>query len=432
LLDAVRTHSLPLRAPIDLGPLLEQIGRARYVLLGEASHGTHEYYSWRAEISQRLIERYGFQFIAVEGDWPHCYGVNRYVKGLPESGESAREVLHHFDRWPTWMWANEEVESLVKWLRAYNDHQSPDDKVGFYGLDVYSLWDSLYQVMSRLAKHNPEALPAARQAFRCFEPYGEDVQEYARATRWVDASCEDDVVKLLADVQRFAAPSPHDGAESLLSANQNALVVKNAERYYRMMVRGGPESWNVRDLHMVETLERLMRHHAPDAKGIIWEHNTHVGDARYTDMLDDGMVNVGQLVRERHGDNGVAIVGFGSFRGKVIAGREWEAPMERMTLIPARTDSWEELFHRVGPQNRMILFESGPRMHAAFLEPRGHRAVGVVYRPEHEQFGNYVPSVLPLRYDAFLYFDETQALRPLHQVQSRHAGEVPETYPSGV
>jgi erythromycin esterase len=432
LIDGVRNLSLPLRDPIDLEPLLEHLSRARYVLLGEASHGTHEYYSWRAEISQRLIERHGFNFIAVEGDWPDCHRINRFVKGLPDSGENAREVLHHFQRWPTWMWANEEVEQLVKWLRRYNDRLPAEKRIGFYGLDVYSLWDSLYQVMGYLAKHLPQGLPDARRAFQCFEPYGEDVQEYARATRWVDASCEDEVVALLADLHRLKEIPPHDGREAHFNAEQNALVVKNAEHYYRTMVRGGPDSWNIRDQHMIETLERLMRHHGPEAKAIVWEHNTHIGDARYTDMADDGMFNVGQLIRERHADEGVAIVGFGSFRGSVIAGVEWEAPMQRMTLPPARTGSWEEVMHSVGAEDRLLLLDGAARTNAAMLEPRGHRAVGVVYRADYERFGNYVPTILPLRYDAFLYFDESRALSPLRQVRPRAGGEVPETYPSGV
>jgi erythromycin esterase-like protein len=432
LIEGVRNLSLPLRGPIDLEPLLEHIGRAKYVLLGEASHGTHEYYAWRAEISQRLIERHGFNFIAVEGDWPDCDRINRFVKGQPDSGENARQVLHHFERWPTWMWANEDVEHFVKWLRSHNDRLPVEKRIGFHGLDVYSLWESLYLVLGYLAKHLPQGLPEARRAFQCFEPYGEDVQEYARATRWVDASCEDEVVALLADLRRLAEIPPHDGPEAHFNAEQNALVVKNAERYYRTMVRGGPESWNIRDRHMTETLERLMRHHGPSAKGIVWEHNTHVGDARHTDMADDGMVNVGQLVRERHSAEGVAIVGFGSFRGSVIAGVEWEAPMQRMTLPPARTGSWEEVMHSVGAEDRLLLLDGAARANEAMLEPRGHRAVGVVYRSAYERFGNYVPTILPLRYDAFLYFDESQALRPLKQVKPRAEGEVPETYPSGV
>ena len=306
------------------------------------------YYRWRARISQRLIREKGFSFIAVEGDWPDCYRVNRYVKGLPDSGADAREVLHAFDRWPTWMWANEEVVELAEWLRGYNDGQAEDRKVGFFGLDVYSLWESLYAVLGYLRKADPSALPAARRAFRCFQPFGEDVQAYARATAMVPTSCEDEVIDLLEELRRREPRYRDDGSEEYFAAEQNALVVKGAEAYYRAMVRGGPESWNIRDRHMTETLERLMRHHGPDARAIVWEHNTHIGDARATDMADDGMVNVGQLVRERHAGEGVVLVGFGSYRGSVIAGDEWEAPMESMRVPPGREGSWEDILHRAG------------------------------------------------------------------------------------
>jgi erythromycin esterase-like protein len=429
LLTAVRSLSRPLRSPADLNPLLERIAEARYILLGEASHGTHEYYTWRAAISRRLIEEKGFSFLAVEGDWPDCYRINRYIKG--DSGASAREVLHAFERWPTWMWANEEIVELVEWLRQYNDRLPAEKKVGFYGLDVYSLWDSLYQVLGYLGKHTPSALPVARRAFQCFEPFGEDVQEYARATRWVDTSCEDEVVALLAELRRTAQPVRQGDSESQFNAEQNAFVVKNAEHYYRTMVQGGPESWNIRDRHMTETLERLMRHHGQEARAIVWEHNTHIGDARYTDMADDGMINIGQLVREGHADEGVILVGFGSHRGSVIAGEEWEAPMERMRVPPARPDSWEDILQQAGTEERLILLDEA-RDNKDFMEERGHRAIGVVYHPDYEQYGNYVPTVLPLRYDAFLFLPETRALQPLHDVKVDEKGEVPETYPSGV
>jgi erythromycin esterase-like protein len=399
-------------------------------LLGEASHGTHEYYTWRAAISQRLIAEKGFSFIAVEGDWPDCYRVNRYVKGYAGSGDSARDVLHAFERWPTWMWANEEVVELVEWLRRHNHGQPAARKAGFYGLDVYSLWDSLYQILGYLSRTKPSALPAARRAFRCFEPYGEDAHEYARATRWVEESCEDEVVALLAELRRSTPDTPNGDHEARFNAEQNALVVKNAEHYYRTMVRGQADSWNVRDGHMTETLDRLMARHGAGAKAIVWEHNTHIGDARFTDMADDGMVNVGQLVRERHADDGVMLIGFGSYQGSVIAGREWEAPVERLSVPPGREGSWEDVLHRAGSADKLLLFRPGEAT-AGMLETRGHRAIGVVYHPEYE-VGNYVPTVLPRRYDAFVYLDRTEALRPLHDVAPRTGEEVPETYPSGV
>jgi erythromycin esterase-like protein len=425
------THDLarPLQQTLDLDPLLRRIGDAHFVLLGEASHGTAEYYTWRTAIGERLIREKGFSFIAVEGDWPDCYRVNRYAKGLPGAGASARDVLHAFERWPTWMWANEEVVAFAEWLRRHNDGLPEDRRVGFYGLDVYSLWDSLYQVMTYLQRVEPAALPAAWRAFRCFEPYGEDEQQYARATAFVPNSCEREVVDLLAQVRARAPKHRDDGREAYFEAEQNALVVKNAESYYRAMIRGGPESWNIRDRYMADTLDRLTHHHGPAAKAIVWEHNTHVGDARHTDMADVGMVNVGQLTRQRHEAEGVVLVGFGSYRGSVIAAGGWGEPMRRMPVPAARRGSWEDVLHLAGGDSKLLILEGGPA--DALLGPRGHRAIGVVYRPEHEHRSNYVPTVLPRRYDAFLYIDQTRAVRPLH-VTAHPAGKVPETYPSGV
>jgi erythromycin esterase len=430
LVAAVRRLALPLRDAADLGPLLEQIGDARFVLLGEASHGTAEYYTWRATLSQRLITEKGFSFIAVEGDWPDCYRINRYVRGLADAGGNAHEVLEAFRRWPTWMWANEEIATLMEWLRGHNDGLPEERRAGFYGLDVYSLWESLYEIMGYLREHDPSALPAAWRAYRCFEPFGEDVQEYARSTVFVPRGCEDKVVELLAAVRRKAPEYRQDGREAYFVAEQNALVAKNAEAYYRAMVRGGPDSWNIRDRHMAETLDRLMRHHGPRAKAIVWAHNTHVGDARFTDMADEGTVNIGQLARERHEAESVVLVGFGSHHGSVIAGREWDAPRERMPVPEALPGSWEDVLHQAGSDDKLLLFKDAG-LPEGFREPRGHRAIGVVYHPEYERHGNYAPTVLPRRYDAFLFLDETQALHPL-PIPGGDEGEVPDTYPVGV
>jgi erythromycin esterase len=424
-----RDRARPLGGPADLDPLMGQIGDARFVLLGEASHGTSEYYTWRAEISRRLIVERGFRYIAVEGDWPACDRLDRYIRGEEGGGADARDVLNAFDRWPTWMWANEEVAELAEWLRAHNQGRPPDRQVGFHGLDVYSLWESLYSILGYLHRSDPAALDAARRAFRCFEPYGEDAQEYARATMLVPDSCEDEVIELLTHLRHAVHAAPPEGRDAAFRAEQNALVVRDAEAYYRTMVHGGPESWNIRDRHMAETLDRLSRFYGPGSRGIVWEHNTHIGDARYTDMADDGMVNVGQLARERWGEDEVVLVGFASHRGGVIAGRAWDAPMKRMPVPPAREGSWEDLMHQAVGRDALFLL-SGAEEPGPALEPRGHRAIGVVYRPEYERLGNYVPTVLPRRYDALLYLDETRALRPL-PVQPSPREEVPETFPSG-
>lgn len=430
LLAALRDISHPLRSPADLDPLIERIGDARCVLLGEATHGTHEFYTWRAELSRRLILEKGFSFLAVEGDWPDCYRVNRYAKGYDDAGKDAREVLHAFARWPTWMWANEEIVDLLEWLREHNHARPEAEKVGFYGLDVYSLWDSLHAVMDYLRRVDPEALAAAKSALHCFEPYAEDAQEYARATVLVPSSCQKEVINLLNKVRLAAPEYRSDGLDSHFVAEQNALVVKNAETYYRTMVRSNAGSWNVRDRHMAETLDRLLAHHGPSSKAIVWEHNTHVGDARFTDMADAGEVNLGQLARERFGEREVVLVGFGTHRGTVIAGREWDAPMEEMRVPVARPSSWEDLLHAAGAEDKLLLFDPD-RVPEDALISRGHRAIGVVYRPEHERYGNYVPTVLPRRYDALLFVDETHAVKPLH-LRTQENPDLPETYPSGV
>jgi len=423
--------SHPLHSPRDLDRLIDAIGDAHYVLLGEASHGTSEFYSWRTEISQRLIAEKGFSFIGVEGDWPDCYRVNRYVKGYDESGETARDVLHAFERWPTWMWANAEIVDLIEWLRDYNRRLGVERKVGFYGLDVYSLWDSMRAVTEYLERLDPKLAAAAKCAYNCFEPYAKDEHEYARATAIVPTSCEDEAVSVLRALKQNEPQFKEDGHEAYFNAEQNALVARNAELYYRTMIRGGPASWNVRDRHMYETLGRLIKHHGLDARAIVWEHNTHIGDARFTDMARAGMFNIGQLVREERSRDGVMLVGFGTHRGTVIAAEEWGAPMERMRVPVAREGSFEEAMHDASVGDALLLFDGSDDAGIRGLDqPMGHRAIGVVYDPNHERWGNYVPTIVPRRYDAFLFIDETRAVDPLH-MRVRVGGEPPETYPSG-
>jgi erythromycin esterase len=420
----------PLEGPAHLDPLIEAIGDAKYVLLGEATHGTSEFYTWRAEITKQLITQKHFSFVAVEGDWPDCYRVNRFVKG--GEGKSAEDVLHAFSRWPTWMWANREIVDLVRWLRARNERMLDDSKIGFYGLDVYSLWESMDSVIDYLKRVDPDAVASARRAYSCFEPYNEDSQEYARATALVPTSCQAEAVAALVTLRSQAGEYKEEGdPEAYFSAEQNAIVAKNAELYYRTMIRGGPTSWNVRDHHMMETLDRLIQHHGPYAKAIVWEHNTHIGDARFTDMARAGMVNVGQLTRQSHEKEGVWLVGFGTFKGTVIAGREWGAEMEKMSVPDARAGSYEAAMHQaVGRDSLFIFRDEDEEATLKLQEPRGNRAIGVVYDPRTEHWGNYVPTVLPHRYDAFIHIEESKAVDPLH-MPAVVDGEVPETFPSG-
>jgi erythromycin esterase len=335
------------------------------------------------------------------------------------------------------MWANREVVGLAQWLREHNDAQPAAKRVGFYGLDVYSLWESMAAVVEYLERVDPDAANAAKRAYACFDPYYENVQEYARATVIVPASCEDEVVTMLRALRAKAPHYPEDSQDGYFSAEQNALVAQNAERYYRTMVRGGATSWNIRDTHMVETLERLMAHNGPASKAIVWEHNTHIGDARFTDMAREGMVNVGQLVREAHGEgpadrDGVVLVGFGARSGTVIAGSSWGARMERMRMPDARNGSWEDMLHRALGDNGLLVFDGSDDGGVPGLDVvADHRAIGVVYNPRAERWGNYVPTLIPRRYDAFMFIDDTHALDPLHMPVAVEA-EVPETYPSGM
>ncbi|MBI1344246.1 MAG: erythromycin esterase family protein [Terrimonas sp.] len=430
LVNIIRKNSFPLHSPSNLEPLLQKIGDARIVMLGEASHGTHEYYQWRAYITQRLIREKGFNFIAVEGDWPDCYRLNRFIKGYDTDNKSVYKVLHAFNRWPTWMWANWEIVALGEWLHQHNTGLPANKKVGFYGLDVYSLWESMEAIMQYLEKTDMQAFHIAEEAFRCFEPYRKDEgQAYARALQFVPDICENEVVHLLKKI-RQQLPTYNSDYENVFSTEQNALVAVHAEKYYRAMLKGGPHSWNVRDRHMADTLARLLTFHGKNSKAIIWEHNTHIGDARATDMAADGMYNIGELARLEHHEKGVYLVGLGSYQGSVIAGSRWGGPIQKIQVPEARKDSWEYLLHKAGKENKLLFMDHFAEEDAFMETPIDHRAIGVVYHPEYEQYGNYVPSILPLRYDAFIYFNETSGLHPLHIEEDKR--QIPETFPFGV
>lgn len=411
-------------APKNLDALIERIGDSRYVLLGEASHGTHEYYVWRTEITKRLILEKGFNFIAVEGDWPDAYKINRFIKGYENAGTKIHDTLSSFDRWPTWMWANWEIAALCDWLHRYNQHKESHHKVGFYGLDVYSLWESMNAIINYLKPRDPNAAAIAQRAIECFEPYYNEGSNYARAISRYNISCRDEVVNLLRTIRQKSPKYENDG-EGAFNAEQNALIAVNAEKYYKAMLSFGPDSWNIRDYHMMETLNRLMDFHGSGAKAIIWEHNTHIGDARFTDMKNEGMINIGQLTREEHEKEGVTLVGFGSYQGTVIAGTSWGAPMEIKQVPPARPGSIEHYLHNESEEDRIIVF--GKNNNPVFEKILPHRAIGVVYNPSAEKYGNYVPTTLAKRYDAFIYLDVTMALHPLHIKPDGH--KIPETYP---
>lgn len=429
LVSLLETTSTPLNTGDDLDPLIDHIGDAKYVLLGEASHGTHEYYTWRAKITQRLIQEKGFSLVAVEGEWPDCYSLNRYAKGL-NYGIDIQTVMSDFLRWPTWMWANWETAAFIDWLKNFNQNLPIKNKVGFYGLDVYSFKESLQAIIQWLEKNDPDSLHLATDVQKCFEPYNKDEGiAYARASSMTANLCEEEVYQLLATI-RNKRPANAVDDEEMLSVEQNAHILRNAEKYYRAMIKPGPESWNIRDRHMVDTLDRLTKFYGSQAKVIVWEHNTHIGDARATTMAEKGMVNVGQLLRERYSRQGVVSLGFGSYSGRVIAGKDWGDDMREIDVPAAMEGSWEHSFHLAAEgENRLLLLnkiKNNPAL-ASFI---AHRAIGVVYNPVFEKYGNYVPTILPERYDAFIFLDQTKALHPIH---IRPDGNlIPETYPFGM
>lgn len=412
---AIEQASTPL-TDVGINRLMDEIGDAQYVLLGEASHGTSEYYEWRSEITKRLITEKGFTVVGVEGDWPDLYRFNEYIRGESQKEANAEQVLATLDRWPTWMWANQEIANLGGWLYEFNQHNSA--KVGFYGLDVYSLWDSMNEVLAYLENNDPQSAQLAQDAINCFSPYAsQDEFAYAQAKLNNRVDCADELAALLATVQQKFNKTPED--TKVFNALQNATIAMKAERYYVTALQNDAESWNIRDRHMAETINRLVQQHHR-AKIVVWEHNTHVGDARATNMASEGMVNVGQLVREQHQDEGVYIVGFGSYSGSVIAASRWGSSVQEMPVPRAQEGSWERLLHEINPVDK-ITFLSSLKRSTDLMRPRGHRSIGVVYNPGAET-GNYVPTVLPERYDAFIFIDETSALHPIQTNASGRIG----------
>jgi len=428
----------PLRDARDYDPLLALVGEARFVLIGEATHGTQEFYHERAEITKRLIVEKGFSAVAVEADWPDAYRVNRYVRGQSDDSD-ARAALGDFQRFPTWMWRNTEVRAFVEWLRSFNAAlPARTEQVGFYGLDLYSLHASIQAVLRYLKNVDPEAACRARERYACFDHFGEDSQAYGYAASGdLSLSCEDEVVRQLADLRARAADYANlDGRpaeDEYFYAEQNARLARNAEHYYRSMFRGHISSWNLRDWHMAETLEALAgfldrRHNR--TKIVVWEHNSHIGDARATDLGAGGELNVGQLVREGY-DRDAILIGFSTFSGTVTAASNWDEPPARKIVRPGLAGSYEMLFHQIGVPRFLLPLHD--RAESALLhESRLERAIGVVYRPETERTSHYFKARLAEQFDAMIYLDETHALEPLERTAGWETGEAPETYPSAL
>jgi erythromycin esterase-like protein len=436
LVDTLRAAVRPLAGDEhDYDALLSLIGDARFVLIGEASHGTHEFYAERAAITKRLIAEKGFTAVAVEADWPDAYRVNRYVRGMPQDAD-ADAALSGFTRFPTWMWRNTIVRDFVDWLRAHNARLSGGAaRTGFYGLDLYSLYASIEAVVGYLDKVDPAAAARARYRYGCLEHFGEDSQQYGYAASFdLSASCEKEVIEQLVELQRRADRYAHlDGRvaeDEYFYAEQNARLAKNAEEYYRTMFHGRVSSWNLRDRHMVETLDALVPHldrHGGRTKVVVWAHNSHLGDARATQMGDAGEWNVGQLVRERHATETV-LVGLTTDHGTVTAASDWDGPAERKRVRPGLPGSVEALFHETGIPRFFLPLQGGEGA-TILQERRIERAIGVIYRPETERLSHYFDARLPAQFDAVLHFDETRALEPLEPTEGWQSGEAPETYP---
>ena len=419
----------------DYDRLIERLGRSRFVLLGEASHGTHDFYAERAAITRRLITEKGFTGVAVEADWPDAYRVNRYVRGDGDD-KSANQALSGFKRFPAWMWRNAVVLDFVAWLREYNDAK-PRVKAGFYGLDLYSLFTSMEVVLEYLEKVDPPAAQRARYRYSCFDHFGEDTQAYGyAATFGLEKPCVDEVVTQLIELRRRAEEYARlDGlvaSEEFFQAEQNARLVKNAEEYYRTMFEGRVSSWNLRDRHMAETLAALYRHldaREPGARIVVWAHNSHLGDARATQMGRSGEWNLGQLVREQHGADS-ALVGFSTYTGTVTAASDWGGPAETKRVRPGLANSYEALFHEVGIPSFLLSLEERA-LPAPIREEHLQRAIGVIYRPETERQSHYFHARLAEQFDWMLHFDTTRAIQPL-EAWAPLGDEAPETYPTAV
>jgi erythromycin esterase-like protein/predicted phosphoribosyltransferase len=437
LANAVRAAAHPLAGDASqYDPLMARIGEARFALLGEASHGTHEFYQERGEITKRLITEMGFTAVAVEADWPDAYRVNRYVRGLSHDVDAV-EALADFRRFPTWMWRNAVIVDFIEWLRAHNDARSAhEEKVGFYGLDLYSLHASMKAVLRYLERVDPEAATRARERYSCFDHFGEDTQAYGLMTRLnLSKSCEEEVLNQLVELRRRAPDyARRDGRadeDELFSVEQNARLVKNAEAYYRTMFLEEVSSWNLRDVHMAETLDELVAYlsrNGREAKIAVWEHNSHLGDARATDMGRRGELNVGQLTREKYRDDAV-LVGFSTYQGTVTAATDWGSVAERKQVRPALAGSYEAVFHAADTKQFLLTWRDNDLLTASLRAPRLERAIGVIYRPETERQSHYFHARLPDQFDAVLHFDETRAVKPLETSAEWEAGEVPETFP---
>jgi erythromycin esterase-like protein len=433
--DAILTASTPVADVDAVAAAVEFIGDAELALVGEASHGTHEFYANRAHITRRLIVESGFRAVVVEADWPDAYRVNCYVRHRSDD-RTAVEALEDFRRFPTWMWRNADVVEFVEWLRDHNEGLPGDAQTGFYGMDLYALHASMRAVLQYLDKRAPDAARRARERYACFDRFGEDPQAYAYAETFGLEPCEQEVIDVLMELQRRSAEMAkgnHVARDEYFFAEQNARLVKNAEEYYRTMFHGGTKSWNLRDQHMAGTIGALRRYLSDadrPAKLAVWAHNSHVGDARATQMGQRGELNVGQLMREQFPGK-TCLLGYTTWHGTVTAASDWGEPVELKRVRPALPDSYEQLFHEVATPRFFLSMRGEPVRHL-LTKPRLERAIGVIYRPETERQSHYFQASLSSQFDALLHFDHSTAVRPLEITPQWTLPEVPETFPTGV
>jgi erythromycin esterase-like protein len=436
--EAIMSIARPLHGNAELDHIAELVAHKRLVLIGEASHGTHEFYELRAALTRRLITDYGFKAIAVEGDWPDALRADRYVRGHGDD-EGAVEALSDFERFPRWMWRNHEVATFLEWMRAWNEERPDAERVGFYGLDLYSLHASMRAVIAYLDDNDPVAAARARERYACFDHILEqDPQHYGmQAHLGIGPKCETEVVAQLVEMQlrKLARSGRSPAGDAWFHAVQQAHVVRNAEAYYRTMFAGRSASWNLRDTHMADTVDLLAQHlgDSEPAKLVIWAHNSHVGDARATEMGDDGQVTLGQILRQRHpGETG--LIGFTTHEGSVIAASDWDEPAERKRVRPSLPASWEELFHEADIERFYVLGADLKRIVGEQVD-RIQRAIGVVYLPHSERRSHYLHARLADELDLVIHIDSTTALHPIDPLDSpEHTPEheLPETYPTGV
>lgn len=432
LAECIAEAAEPLPDPDEDGHFAEWFDRfadRRVVLLGEASHGTHEFYAARAAITRRFAERHSFTIVAVEADWPDAAAIDRYIRHRPPKSVRGETRSKPFERFPTWMWRNAVIDRLIHDLRAINERRAPEDMAGFYGLDIYNMSGSIEAVLAYLDEHDPEAAAVARERYGCLTPWQAEPATYGRAALSRGyAECEGQVIAQCRELLERAL----DDGEGMFGAAMNARLIASAEKYYRIMYYGGAESWNLRDSHMAETLEHLLEQGGPESKAVVWAHNSHIGDARATEMgRVRGEHNIGQLVRERWGDR-CALIGFGTHGGTVTAADDWDSPRKEKRVLPSRADSYERQCHDSGVERFLLDLTEGRHeaLRRRLSEPRLERFIGVIYRPETERWSHYSEAVLPEQFDAFVWFDQTRALQALGPPEPDHG--LPETYPFGV